>query len=162
MQIDIDTEVTELRRMTTSELSERYAQVFGEETRTRHKPYLIRKIAWRMQAMAEGDLSTRARHRAEELARDADVRVMPPKDGLSVATVPLPNTVTANNDPRLPSPGTAITRKYKGRTIQVVVLVDGFEYAGERYASLSAVAKAITGSHVNGFRFFNLKENVNE
>ena len=65
MQIDIDAEVTELRRMTTSELCDRYTQVFGEETRTRHKPYLIRKIAWRMQAMAEGDLSIRARRRAE-------------------------------------------------------------------------------------------------
>jgi hypothetical protein len=162
MQIDIDAEVIELRRMTTSELSDRYAQVFGEETRTRHKPYLIRKIAWRMQAMAEGDLSIRARRRAEELAQDADVRAMPPKDGLWVATEPLPNAVSANHDPRLPSPGTAITRKYKGRTIQVVVLVDGFEYAGERYASLSALAKAITGSHVNGFRFFNLKGNANE
>lgn len=162
MQIDIDAEVTELRRMTTSELSERYAQVCGEETRTRHKPYLIRKIAWRMQAMAEGDLSIRACRRAEELAQDADVRAMPPKDGLSVTTVALPKTVAANNDPRLPSPGTAITRKYKGRTIQVVVLTDGFEYEGERYTSLSAVAKAITGSHVNGFRFFNLKGNADE
>ena len=162
MQIDIDQEVVELRRMTTNELCERYAQVFGEETRTRHKPYLIRKIAWRMQAMAEGDLSIRARRRAEELAQDADVRVMPPKEGLVVATMPLPKAVAANHDPRLPTPGTAITRKYKGRTIQVVVLTDGFEYDGERYASLSAVAKAITGSHLNGFRFFNLKEHVNE
>ena len=162
MQIDIDLEAAELRRMTTNELCERYAQVFGEETRTRHKPYLIRKIAWRMQAMAEGDLSIRARRRAEELAQYADARVMPPKEGLAVATAPLPKTVAANNDPRLPSPGTAITRKYRGRTIQVVVLTDGFECDGERYASLSAVAKAITGSHVNGFRFFNLKGNANE
>jgi len=60
-------------------------------------------------------------------------------------------------DPRLPSPGTAITRKYKGRTITVTVLPDGFEYKGERYRSLTAVAKVITGSHVNGFRFFKLE-----
>jgi hypothetical protein len=61
------------------------------------------------------------------------------------------------SDPRLPSPGTQVTRKYKGRTLVVTVLPDGFEYDGERYKSLSAVAKAITGSHMNGFRFFGLE-----
>jgi hypothetical protein len=59
-QIDIEREVATLRSMTTHELVERYAQVFGEETRTRHKPYLIRRIAWRVQAIAEGDLSVRS------------------------------------------------------------------------------------------------------
>jgi len=48
-------------------------------------------------------------------------------------------------DPRLPSPGTQITRRYKDRIIAVTVLPDGFEYEGDRYKSLSAVAKAITG-----------------
>jgi hypothetical protein len=47
-----------------------------------------------------------------------------------------------------------MARQYKGRTITVTVLADGFEYLGERYRSLTAVAKAITGSHMNGFRFF--------
>lgn len=60
-------------------------------------------------------------------------------------------------DRRLTAPGTAITRKYKGRTTQVVVLPDGYEYAGMRYKSLSAVAKAVTGAHCNGFRFFRLE-----
>lgn len=48
-------------------------------SRTRHRTYLIRKIAWRIQANVEGDLSERARKRAEELADDADIRVMAPK-----------------------------------------------------------------------------------
>ena len=59
-------------------------------------------------------------------------------------------------DSRLPLPGTAITRKYKGRTLEVRVLRDGFEYDGQKFKTLSAVAKAITGSHCNGFRFFKL------
>ena len=59
-------------------------------------------------------------------------------------------------DERLPPPGTVIARKYKGRTLQVKVRADGFEYEGEVHASLSAVAKAITGSHCNGFNFFRL------
>ncbi|HEV3436989.1 MAG TPA: DUF2924 domain-containing protein [Gemmata sp.] len=59
-------------------------------------------------------------------------------------------------DERLPTPGTILTRKYKGDTVQVKVLTEGFEYAGEVYGSLSAVAKAITGNHCNGFLFFRL------
>ena len=162
MQIEIEREVAALRRMTAGQLREYYAGVFGEESRSRHKTYLIRRIAWRLQAKAEGDLSIRARRRAEELADDAEVRVTPPRD------TPLPTTtgatvsldVPACHDRRLPPPGTSIKRQYKGRTIQVDVVTDGFEYNGQRFKSLSAVAKAITGSHCNGFRFFELGDNA--
>ncbi len=160
MQTEIEREVAAMRRMTTGQLRKQYAQVFGEESRSSHKTYLIRKIAWRLQAKAEGDLSLRARRRAEQLADDAEVRVTPPKHMplpiLTGASMAL--EVAASHDSRLPTPGTAIVRKYKGRTIEVVVLKDGFEFDGERYKSLSAVAKAITGSHCNGFRFFQLGE----
>ena len=64
-------------------------------------------------------------------------------------------------DPRLPMPGTLLTRQYKGVLVQVQVLADGFEFRGDRYKTLSAVAKAITGSHTNGYLFFHLaKENA--
>ena len=64
-------------------------------------------------------------------------------------------------DDRLPLPGTILTREYKGGVVQVQVLQSGFEYQGEVYKSLSAVAKAITGSHCNGYAFFRLaKETV--
>ena len=59
---------------------------------------------------------------------------------------------------RLPLPGTILTRDYKGTMIQVQVLPNGFEYQGEVYKSLSAVAKAVTGQHVNGFAFFRLSQ----
>ena len=112
------------------------------------------------QANAEGGLSERALQRAEELADVADVRVTPPRGGISAnpaAPAPHANAPSRPSDPRLPPVGAAITRKYKGRMLTVTVLVDGFEYAGERYPSLTAVAKAITGSHMNGFRFFNIE-----
>jgi hypothetical protein len=57
-------------------------------------------------------------------------------------------------DDRLPPPGTVLTRPFKGAVLQVKVLAEGFEYQGQVYPSLSAVAKAITGSHCNGFLFF--------
>lgn len=157
MSLSIKKELAALEQMTVGQLHERYAEVFGESARSRHRLYLIRRIAWRLQANAEGGLSERALRRAQELANIADVRVTPPKVGPAECMAPSVADVRVTADPRLPAPGTAITRKYKGRTLTVMVLADGFEYAGERYPSLTAVAKAITGSHINGFRFFQLE-----
>ena len=156
MTLNIVKEVAAMERMTAGQLQQRYAEVCGEQPRSRHRQWLIRRIAWRLQAQAEGDLSERARRRAEELADDADVRVTPPKTVVIPVKIRRDESSAQAADPRLPDPGTAIIRKYKGRTLEVRVLANGFEYAGEKYASLSAVAKAITGSHVNGFRFFRL------
>jgi transposase len=64
----------------------------------------------------------------------------------------------APRDPRLPPPGTLLTRVYKGVEHRVRVIEDGFEYQGTEYASISVVAKAITGTKWNGFRFFRLTE----
>ncbi|MBX3356691.1 MAG: DUF2924 domain-containing protein, partial [Phycisphaeraceae bacterium] len=134
---------------------------FGEQARSRHRQYLIRRIAWRIQANAEGGLTERALRLADELANDADVRVTPPRPSSgrvseSVRPRPTERDLPAHHDPRLPRPGNAIVRDYKGRRLVVNVLDDGFEWDGVRYPSLSAVAKAITGSHLNGFRFFGL------
>lgn len=156
MKLNIAKEVAALEQMTVGQLQQRYIEVFGEPVRSRHKQYLIRRIAWRLQANAEGGLSERALRRAEELANVADVRVTPPRaaTGAPTHTATPPASAT---DRRLPPAGTAITRRYKGRTISVIVLPNGFEYDGERYKSLSAVAKAVTGSHMNGFRFFQIE-----
>jgi hypothetical protein len=148
-------ELAALARMTTKQLREKYLAVFDEESRSSHKQWLVRRIAWRLQALAEGDLSERARRRAAELADDSQVRVTPPK------TVVIPllagrEDVAPAIDPRLPPPGTCMTRSYKGRTVEVRVVADGFQYDGRRYKSLSAVARAITQTHCNGFRFFGL------
>jgi len=61
MEQNIGKEVARLRRMTVAQLREKYADVFSEQTRSRHKDYLLRRIVWRLQANAEGDLSERAR-----------------------------------------------------------------------------------------------------
>ena len=152
MPTDIEQEIEALHSMTTSELAERYAELHGQPVRTRHRAYLIRKVAWRIQALAEGDLSERARRRAEELADDADVRLMPPRtppppvNGPTITTTIRPRGKGGRNaDPRVPTAGTAISREYKGQNVRVLVLPDGegFEHDGERYRSLTSVAKAI-------------------
>lgn len=155
--LDLDAELAALEQLSVGELRERFAELLGETTRSRHRTWLIRRIAWRLQANAEGDLSERARRRAEELAVDAEVRTTPPRNGSqsNVHTARGSKSSVAK-DPRLPRPGMAITREYKGEKIEVIVQHDGFEWDGRRFKSLSAVAKAITGSHCNGFRFFNL------
>src|SRR4051812_11804651 len=77
--IDVDKELAALMTMTPTQLRERYLAVFGEPTRSGNKEYLQKRIAWRIQSLAEGTLSERARRRAAELARDADLRVTMPR-----------------------------------------------------------------------------------
>jgi hypothetical protein len=69
-----------------------------------------------------------------------------------MSPTPLPE-----RDPRLPRPGTVLTRPYKGRTLAITVLEDGFEFDGRKYTSLTAIAKVVTGSHWNGMHFFGLR-----
>ena len=160
MATEIGKELAALQRMGVAALREKYAEVFGEATTTGNRTWLVRRIAWRIQALAEGDLSERAKARAAELARDADLRVVPPSAKAVPAADAASRTVTRAAgfaaDGRLPPPGSVITRPYKGGVVQVKVLPVGFEFAGAVYPSLSAVAKVVTGSHCNGFLFFKL------
>jgi hypothetical protein len=161
MSTNMAHELAALRRMTPRELRQRYAEVFGEPTATKNKGWLLKRLAWRLQALAEGDLSERARRRATELANDADLRSTPPRAAGTNTPAPdegrpAPRVLKFQPDDRLPPPGTVITRPYKGDTLQVKVLADGFEYDGRVFPSLSAVAKHITGSHCNGYLFFRM------
>ncbi|MFN0134998.1 MAG: DUF2924 domain-containing protein [Phycisphaerae bacterium] len=157
--MNLKKELAAMEQMPISELQRKYATVFGEEPRSRHKAYLIRKIAWRLQANSEGGLSERAIARAAELADPADARVTPPREREQRRVIaPVATAPSTSLDPRLPPVGATITRAYKGRTLSVQVLADGFEYLGERYSSLSAIAKAVSGTHQNGFRFFKIED----
>src|SRR5271154_1555547 len=163
MEHDVEPNITQelatLRRLTPKELRARYAEVFGDQPRTGNKDWLLRRLAWRLQSLAEGDLSQRARQHAAELANDADLRTTPPRTTRADAAPHRPDAAAPAEPPpatdrRLPAPGTVLTRKYKGTLLHVRVLPGGFEYQGLAYKSLSAVAKAITGTHCNGFLFF--------
>jgi hypothetical protein len=158
MDSKIAKEVARLPQMTPEELRLRYAQAFGEPTRTGNKEWLIKRIAWRLQALVEGDLSERARSRAKELACDADLRLSPPQPSRnrSRSASELTETPGRPRDPRLPPPGTTLVRKYKGQSVHVKVLRHGFEYRGTTFDSLSAVARVVTGTHWNGILFFRL------
>ena len=163
MTLNIHKETDLLRKMTLAQLRKKYADTFGESTRSRHKEFLIRRILWRLQANLEGDLSARARQRAAELATGADVRLTAPRaqafdetGSTQVAALQL------SQDARLPMPGAVLSREYKGEIIEVRVLPNGFEYDGEIYRTLSAVAKQVTGNHWNGYHFFKLGKKGND
>jgi hypothetical protein len=152
MAIDLDQECNRLKQATVSALRQRYAEVFGESPpHTGNRTWLLRRILWRLQAQAYGSLSERAQRQAALLANDADLRLSPPRS--AKATVSLPRA----SDPRLPKTGTVLNRRYRNQLHQVQVLANGFAYEDSTYRSLSAVAKAITGSHCNGFWFFRLQ-----
>src|SRR5712671_4499303 len=149
-----------LRRASMADLRKKYQEVFQEETRCKHREHLFRRIAWRLQALAEGDLSERARGRAHQIAQDADLRTVAPRDFFSVGGERVRTTQGDRNrrqqDSRLPLPGALLRRKWKGRTILVEVLAKGFRYENRPYSSLSAIAVAITGTRWNGLAFFGL------
>ena len=157
MQTNVAQELAALPGMTVTELQAKYEAVFGEPARSYNRQHLIKRVAWRVQALAEGDLSERARRRAEELANDADLRTTAPKRRPSTqAGRTKCGTLNLSNGSRLPMPGSEIAREYKGKTVVVTVLPKGFEYEGRVYRSLTAVAKAVTGVHWNGYHFFGL------
>jgi hypothetical protein len=156
MRPNLATEIAALPRLRVSELRAKFVTAFGEPTPSHNKVWLVKRLAWRLQAQAEGDLSERARKRAAELVADADLRLSaPPAHATTRAPEQSPTLRVPNND-RLPRPGTILTRRYKGRTLQVEVLEHGFACDGQVYRSLSAVAKVVTGSHCSGHLFFGL------
>tara|TARA_Y100000589_G_scaffold329589_1_gene376602 strand:- start:981 stop:1496 length:516 start_codon:yes stop_codon:yes gene_type:complete len=159
----IENELLALKHMPPRQLRKRYADLYGELSRSCNRQWLIRRCAWRIQALAEGGLSERAQRRAKQLARDQDLRVIPPKD-MAMALLDRPADVQQparkygkrTHDARLPMPGGQLIRVYKGHQYVVDVLDNGFAYDGRRYKSLSAVAHAITGGHWNGYKFFDI------
>ena len=155
--MNIDREVALMKLMSVGELRKKYCEVFKETTNARNKVWLVKRIAWRIQANIEGDLSERARRRAMEIANDADIRMMPPRERKPREVAPQPNTVVVNVDSkpaRSLSVGQSLQRVYKGQNVVVLIRGDGFEWQGQKYKSLTAVAKAVTGKHWNGFNFF--------
>ena len=155
-------EVQGLSRMTVGELRDKYIEVFGEETRSYHREFLRKRIARRIQALAEGDLSEQARRGAEEPTNDADLRTRSPRDPVAsgsaevkarTATGPIspsrPKAASARNSarPRVPRP------RHRGQGPR-----QQFEFDGRWYKSLSAIAQDVTGSKWNGFLFFGIAD----
>ena len=145
-----------LRQMTVGELRQEWERLHGEPTQSRNKDHLFRRLAWRIQELANGGLSGDARARIDELAPTRLQRTRTSQGATPGGTAsPQPKPIKIR-DINMPIAGTVLTRIYKGTEIRVVTLDDGFEYDGRVYGSLTAVAKAVTGQHWNGKLFFGL------
>lgn len=132
MNEEIHREIEALRREKTKALRARYRELFGEESPSSNHGHLFRRIAWRLQAVAEGDLSQRARDRAAELAADVDLRLRAPSAFWRELGRRDEQARGRQRDPRLPEPGSTLERRYQGRVISVKVLMDGFEHDGRK------------------------------
>jgi hypothetical protein len=101
VEVNIVNEVATLQRLSVGQLRLRFAELFGETTKASNRTWLVKRIIWRLQALAEGDLSERARRRAAELARDADLRLNPPQRKTTATTAtPEPVSIAVPVDQR--------------------------------------------------------------
>ena len=116
MQVGVNKEITTLRCMAASQLRQRHLELFGEESQPSNRQWLFRRLVWRVQSLAEGDLSERSYKRTRELAQEVDIRVRPPKEltmPLATGTPLTLGQIPIRRDDRLPMPGAVLTRVFK-------------------------------------------------
>jgi hypothetical protein len=153
-QLHLDQAGQALHALSMPELRERFAECYGYKTTSRQKRHLVNRILWAVQRDAFGDISDAARNKALAISDDRDVRERFPRHR------PVPDgnpTLTVAYRPKEELlPGTVLRRSYQGTDVRVLVLESGFEWKGRHFKSLSAVARAVTGTRWNGRLFFGL------
>lgn len=131
-----------LRTTTTPELKQQWRALFGTEPPPYNRRFLESRLSYRVQELAYGGLKPETVARLEALGEQFD--------GGKVAVRRM------RGDDR-PIAGTRLIREHQGVEHTVTVLVDGYEFEGRPYKSLSAVARAITGTRWNGWSFFGIR-----
>ena len=154
--------IEEVRQLGVKALRARFRELFKYEApRFLHRGALSKRVAWQLQALEQGGLSEETKRRLDELARDPELRIFPNAAMVAAATAP-PASVQrtyrfkAKSNPRIPLPGTILVRRHRDREVRVVVQPNGFEFEDRTWASLSAIAKHVTGSHLSGLAWFGL------
>jgi hypothetical protein len=148
-RMTISKTIIELQTMPAAQLTAQYASLFGRPPRVRNVAWLRRQVAWALQARELGGLSDRAKARLDELVARIDLP-------LGNAALARPRPPAARLEPKDPMIGTTLVREWRGKQLRVEVREGGYEWNGVVYGSLSATAKAITGSAWNGRLFFGL------
>lgn len=131
-----------LRDADTPALKQQWRDLFGKEPPPHNRAYLQSRLAYRIQELAYGGLKPQTLARLEALGEQLDGG----------------NTILRRiRHQDKPVTGTRLMRSYQGVEHTVTVLADGYEWQGRPYQSLSAIARAITGTRWNGWLFFGLK-----
>ena len=132
-----------LKAMSVKELKAEWQVLFNAPAPNNSRTFLESRLAYRIQELTYGGPDKQTRRLLDMLADEVE------------------GTLTRKAqiaDPRNPVVGTKLIREWDGVAHTVTVLNEGFEWDGRRYKSLSAVARAITGTRWNGYRFFGLRE----
>ncbi len=140
-------EIAELRRMAVPELVVRYEAAFGKPPRVKHREHLWRRIAWKIQEQRFGGLSGAARRKLDALIAEIDIPLVAERR----ESEKRPHRI--NGEPQV---GTTLVRVWRDREVLATRTDQGWEHDGVVYRSLTAVAKAATGTHWNGRLFFGL------
>ena len=131
-----------LKAMTVNDLKAEWQTLFNAPAPNNSRTFLESRLAYRIQELTYGGPDKQTRRLLDLLADEVE------------------GTLTRKAqiaDPRNPVVGTKLIREWDGTAHTVTVLKDGFDWGGQRYKSLSAVARAITGTRWNGYRFFGLR-----
>ena len=129
-----------LTSLSSDQLRAEWRQLYWNPPPSRlSRDLLQRAVAYKIQELALGGLSPMVRRRLQTLAR----------------TMAEEGETSLRAGPSL-KPGARLLRQWRGESHCVAVLEDGFLYRDRRYRSLTAVARAITGAHWSGPRFFGL------
>ncbi|WP_414463648.1 DUF2924 domain-containing protein [Hyphomicrobium sp. B1] len=138
--LDIAVEIARLESLAIDELREEWRRLHQTPPPKRlSRDILLRGATYKLQENAFGGLSKAALRKLQGSIAG----------GLSSAEKCRPRVSF--------KPGTRLVREWHGVTHTVVILTDGVEWRGQRYGSLSVVAREITGAHWSGPRFFGLK-----
>ncbi|RYG57856.1 MAG: DUF2924 domain-containing protein [Alphaproteobacteria bacterium] len=132
-----------LKTATTPDLKQQWRDLFQNEPPPFNRRYLESRLAYRIQELAYGGLKPETIRRLEELGEDLDGGDKKKR--------------STRLDRDRPITGTRLLREWQGVEQIVTVTAGGFEWQGRPYKSLSAIARAITGTRWNGWTFFGLK-----
>ncbi len=141
MSRKVSEKIAGLQGLDTPALRARWDEAFGRPApKHMSRDLLLRALAYHVQEQAEGGLNKAALRRLTKLAHSDD-------KGVQAATSPATRL----------KPGVRLVREWHGEVHEVIVLDEGFDYQGTRYASLSRIARAITGTRWSGPLFFGLR-----
>jgi hypothetical protein len=138
----IPARVAALRTMPMPELMAEWRVLFETEPPQFNRRALESRLAYRIQELAYGGLKPETIRRLEILGEHYD------SDNITTRRI--------RHDVK-PVAGTRLVREFRGDEHTVTVLADGYEWEGRPYRSLSAIARAITGTRWNGLVFFGIK-----
>ncbi len=135
-------QITALADLDLTGLRGQWRVLFGTEPPGYGREMMRRRLAYRVQELAYGGLSEATRQRLREIDEQQQRKKAV--------------------DPAIPVAGTVLSKEHRGERHEVTVRADGFDYRGQRFDSLSAIARRITGTNWNGLRFFGLRSTRGE